>query len=130
MDYFDVTLDKHALANHSILTLAHLGDSVYELMVRTKLCCGPSLTNRDMHTATLKYVSANGQYDAYLRIKDLLSPEEEAVFKRGRNAHVNTVPKNADPIKYHAATGLESLFGYLWLTGNHLRLNELFEAIY
>ncbi len=129
MDYFNVSLDKGTILGLSILTLAHIGDSVYELMVRSKLCCGPPLTNRAMHQETLKYVNASSQFEAYLKIQDMLTPEEEAIFMRGRNAHVNTLPKNADPAKYHGATGLESVFGYLWLSGNKSRLNELFEKI-
>jgi len=128
-DYFNVSLDKSEIAAQNILALAHLGDSVYELMVRTKICTESGLTNRGMHSETLKYVNAEAQYNAYIKIKDSLTPEETSVFLRGRNAHVRTLPKNADPAKYHAATGLEAVFGALWLQGNHNRLNELFDMI-
>jgi ribonuclease-3 family protein len=129
MDYFGVRLDKQAVNAQSILTLAHLGDSVYELMVRTRLCTAAGLTNRGMHSETLKYVSAEAQYNAWQKIRGAFTPEEEAVFLRGRNAHVRTLPKNADPAKYHAATGLEAVFGALWLLGERERLNQLFDMM-
>lgn len=129
MDYFDIKLDKQAVNAQSILTLAHLGDSVYELMVRTRLCSISGLTNRAMHIETLKYVCAEAQYNAWQKIRGALTPEEESVFLRGRNAHVRTLPKNADPAKYHAATGLEAVFGALWLLGAHDRLNQLFDMM-
>ena len=129
MDLFDIRRSKTEVTSQSILTLAHLGDSVYELMVRTKLCISTGLTNRDMHIETLKYVNAEAQSNAYQKIKGELTEEEESVFLRGRNAHVRTVPKNADPGKYHTATGLEAVFGFLWLLGERDRLNRLFEMI-
>lgn len=129
MDYFNINLDRSAVCGQSALALAHLGDAVYELMVRTKICSAHALTNRSMHKETLRYVNAIAQSEAYLLIKDSLTSDEDAIFLRGRNSHINTVPKNADLGKYHAATGLESLFGFLWLTGDHARLNELFDII-
>jgi ribonuclease-3 family protein len=67
--------------------------------------------------------------EALKLLLDDLTPEEEAVFLRGRNAHVRTLPKNADPAKYHAATGLEAVFGALWLLGERERLNQLFDMM-
>ncbi|NLM61262.1 MAG: ribonuclease III [Clostridiales bacterium] len=129
MDYFHVTLSEREVASHSILALAHLGDSVYELMVRTRLLINADLTNRTMHNETLNYVNASAQFEAYQKIKDILTPFEADIFRRGRNARVKTVPRNADRAKYHTATGVEALFGALWLSGNHERLNQLFEII-
>ncbi|MGI6577058.1 MAG: Mini-ribonuclease 3 [Eubacteriales bacterium] len=129
MDYFHVTLNEKEVASHSILALAHLGDSVYELMVRTMLSVKADLTNHSMHSETLNYVSADAQFEAYQKIKDILTPYEADIFRRGRNAHVKTIPKNANRAKYHTATGFEALFGALWLSGSHKRLNQLFEII-
>lgn len=129
MDYFNISLSKNEVSSQSILALAHLGDCVYELMVRTRICITAGMTNKAMHNETLKFVNADAQYDAYKRIKDILTPEEESIFMRGRNAHVRSAPKNVDPAKYHTATGLEAVFGALWLQGKHERLNELFSII-
>lgn len=129
MDYFNINLSDQEIASHSILALAHLGDSVYELMVRTRLLVNADLTNRSMHSETLGYVSSEAQFEAYHKIKDILTPYEAEIFRRGRNAHVRTVPKNAVRVKYHTATGVEALFGALWLAGNHERLNRLFDVI-
>ena len=74
-------------------------------------------------------MSAGAQAAAAQRIMPLLTEEETAVYRRGRNAKVNSVPHNADLSQYHSATGVESLFGWLWLRGDHERLNELFAAI-
>lgn len=129
MDLLNLELPSAQISAQSILTLAHIGDSVFELLVRSHLCVGPPLTNRDMHRATLRYVNAVAQAQAFLKIKAMLTPEEESVFLRGRNAHVHTAPKNCDPADYHTATGLESVFGYLWLSGKKTRLTELFDQI-
>ena len=86
-------------------------------------------TNGGLHKDTVKYVSAPAQAAAVERILDMLTEEEMAVYKRGRNTRVNSVPKNAVLAQYHAATGLEALFGWLYLNDEHPRLNELFAAI-
>jgi ribonuclease-3 family protein len=124
-----MALEEKEISSHSILALAHLGDSVYELMVRTWLMASSDLSNQSMHNETLKYVSAEAQFDAYQRLKDNLSDEELDIIRRGRNARTKTIPKNVSHAKYHIATGLEALFGVLWLSGNHTRLNELFDII-
>ncbi len=129
MDLFHMALEEKEISSHSILALAHLGDSVYELMVRTWLMASSDLSNQSMHNETLKYVSAEAQFDAYQRLKDNLSDEELDIIRRGRNARTKTIPKNVSHAKYHIATGLEALFGVLWLSGNHTRLNELFDII-
>lgn len=129
MDCFHMTLDEKEISSHSMLALAHLGDSVYELMVRTWLIASANLTNQSMHSETLKFVSAQAQFDAYQRIKDCLSTDEQDIVRRGRNARTKTIPKNVSHAKYHTATGFEALFGVLWLSGNHSRLNQLFEII-
>ena len=117
------------LQEMSVLGLAHVGDAVYELMIRTWLCINGASTAKRLHSAAVDYVSAKAQaYAAELLLPELTG-EELAVFKRGRNAHVNTVPKASSFEEYHMATGFEALFGYLHLSGRPERLEELFEKI-
>ena len=113
----------------SALGLAHIGDAVFELMVRTWLCMGGTLTAKRMHGGAVEFVSAKAQAASAQRILPQLSEEETAVFKRGRNAHVNSVPSGSSHEEYHIATGIEALFGYLYLGGQSDRLEELFEMI-
>ena len=128
-DYLNVRLEPQEVAAVSNLGLAHIGDCVYELMVRSRLVCGGTLTNRSLHSATVEYVSAGAQARAARALSPHLTDEERAVYKRGRNTRVNSVPKRAQIGDYHAATGLECLFGWLYLNGRHDRLNELFSYI-
>ena len=113
----------------SILALAHVGDAVFELMVRTWLCVSGVSTSKRLHNETVAFVSARAQAGAVARLLPVLDEEELSVFKRGRNAHVNTVPQSSTYEEYHTATGVEALFGYLYLSGGTERLGELFEMI-
>ena len=113
----------------SVLAFAHVGDAVFELMVRTWLCSVGATTARHIHGEALTYVSARAQAAATERILPELSEEEFDVFKRGRNAHSNNVPRGSSYEEYHTATGLETLFGFLYLNGRFDRLDELFERI-
>ena len=128
-DYFNIKLPDDEVAAMSMLALAHIGDAVYELMVRTYLGCSGKATARGLHRAAVALVCAPAQARAAAHIHPLLSDGEAAIYRRGRNAKVNSVPKGADISEYHAATGLEALFGWLYLRGEHARLNELFAAI-
>ena len=110
----------------SPLTLAFLGDAVYELCVRQRVVAEGNRPVNGMHREAVKLVNAAAQSDAFERISGALTEEELAVYKRGRNAHVHQVPKNATYAQYARATGLECLFGALYLTGQLDRLNELF----
>ena len=112
----------------SVLGLAHIGDGVYELLVRSMLCAGGHQAIRDLHQATVRYVNAPAQARALERLLPLLSEEEGAVFRRGRNAKVHGVPAHASVAQYHTATGLEALFGWLYLLGRTERISELFSA--
>ena len=112
----------------SSLGLAHIGDAVYELMVRTYLVTRGKETNRSLHRATVALVSAGAQARAAERIMPRLTEEERDVFRRGRNAKVHAIPHAATRDEYHTATALEALFGYLYLRGRRERLNELFDA--
>ena len=113
----------------SVLGVAHVGDAVFELMVRTWLCTQGTSTAKKLHGGTVAFVSARAQAEASARIMPILSEEEIAVFKRGRNAHANSVPRGSTYEEYHLATGLEALFGHLYLSGKSERLGELFEKV-
>lgn len=110
-------------------TLAFLGDSVYSLLVRKHLC-SENKHSDDLHKASVKLVNATAQSHAFSLISDKLSEKETSVFKRGRNMHTSSVPKNSTVGEYHAATGLEALFGYLYLNEEFDRINELFSVIW
>lgn len=129
IDMFTVSISDEEIKKISALGLAHMGDAVYELLVRAYLCSGGKATPKSLHRAAIEYVSASAQAAAVDKLLPHLSEDEYLIFKRGRNANVNTIPKNAKPDEYKKATGLESLFGALYLKGNRERINELFELI-
>ena len=110
----------------SSLALAHVGDAVYELLVRSWLCKKEPGRVSDIHARAVEYVNASAQAAAAERIIDALSEQERSVFKRGRNAKVNSVPHNSTIAEYHYSTGLETLFGWLYLNGDEKRIEELF----
>lgn len=109
----------------SPLALAQIGDTVCDLYARIYLNDQFARTPHELHLAASRYVCAAGQAAAYRRMEPRLTEEESAVFRRGRNAHSGTMPKNASAADYHAATGLEALVGWLFLSGADERLNEL-----
>lgn len=110
----------------SPLNLAFVGDCVYEILVREMLVCEANRPVNDLHRESVKFVSAKAQTEAFHKIKDCLTEEEMAQFKRGRNAKVGHSPKSATDAEYHTATGVEALFGYLYLNDNSERIKELF----
>ena len=113
----------------SPLSLAFVGDAVFELFVREKLVCAGNCPVKTLHRRAVEQVCCQAQSAAGQRLFDSLTPEEQDIFRRGRNAHVNHVPKNADPADYHAATALETLFGYVYLKGELDRLRLFFSII-
>ena len=113
----------------SPLNLAFIGDCIYEILVRVALVCDANRPVNELHRESVKYVSAKAQTEAYAKIKDMLTEEETAQFKRGRNAKVGHSPKSATDAEYHTATGIEALFGYLYLSGKTERIKQLFAAI-
>ncbi len=129
VDYFHLTGDSAQMATISNLGLAHLGDGVYELMVRSYLVLHGKATNKGLHKATVGYVAAPAQARAAKGIVDKLSEEEKEVFRRGRNSSPHSIPQNASREEYATATALETLFGWLYLQGRTDRLNELFETM-
>lgn len=109
--------------------LAFVGDAVYGLMVRTAL----AQVNRpsgELHKLSVKLVNATAQAQAYKIIEPILSEKEISVFKRGRNFKTGNTPKNSSGGDYHTATGLETLFGFLYLSGEKDRLETLFNIIW
>ncbi|MBR3751903.1 MAG: ribonuclease III [Ruminiclostridium sp.] len=129
MDYFHITEDKQDLLKMSNLGLAYLGDAVYEVMVRSWLCLHGKLTPGKLHKAALEYVAAPKQAAKMDLLLPILTEEETTIFKRGRNASPHSYPKGATRREYQIATGLETLFGWLYLQGQTDRLNQLFELI-
>ena len=115
--------------SYSPLTLAFLGDSVYDTLVREYLLRQANMPVAKLHSAKIQLVCAEFQSKAYDIMAEVLTDHELAVLKRGRNATGNTVPKHADAAEYRRATALECLFGYLYLTGCEERIRELFELI-
>ena len=108
----------------SPLTLAFVGDGVYELLVRERLAWVGSRPAGDLHKRSVAMVRAEAQAAAVDRLLPMLTEEETAVYKRGRNAHT---ARNSE--EYHKSTGLEALFGYLYLQGNIERVQRLFRVI-
>ena len=120
-----------SLNSYSSASLAYLGDCALEICVREYLVRELGLSSSaKLNKAALDFVRAPKQAEAMKNILPLLDEEEEAVFKRGRNVgHTNT-PKSATVSEYRSATGLEALFGWLWLAGKKERINELFRVAY
>ena len=129
MDYFKLDMPRDELLSMSSLGLAHLGDGVFEVMVRSWLCLRGKARPRDLHRATVKYVSAPAQAAAIERLLPILTEQEADVYRRGRNTAPHSVPKAASRAQYQSATGLEALFGWLYLQGRTDRLNELFQCV-
>lgn len=113
----------------SPLNLAFVGDTVFDLFVREKLVCEANRPVKKLHDLASKRVNAAAQAKAIKAIAENLSEKELGVFKKGRNVHTNHKAKNMSESDYHAATGLEALFGYLYLDGQLERLREIFELI-
>lgn len=128
-DYFDLRLTEDELRAISSVGLAHCGDAVYELLVRSWLCAHGRATGKSLHRATVELVRAGAQAVRADRVLPLLTEEEQAVFKRGRNVHVHTVPASASRADYLKATALECLLGWLYLRGERGRINQLFAAM-
>lgn len=129
MNYFEPHLTLDELRAISAIGLAHMGDAVYETLVRTWLCVHGKATGKELHRATIALVCAQKQAELAQRVLPQLTEEELAVYKRGRNANVHAMPRSATPAQYHAATGLECLMGWLYLRGDKERAEQLFHAM-
>lgn len=128
-DHFEIHMTEDQLRGLSSIALAHMGDAVYELLVRGWLCQHGKATGRGLHQATIRLVRAEYQAACAEKILPRLTEEELAVFRRGRNAQVHTVPHHASRAQYGTATALEALFGWLYLSGRRQRVSELFDVI-
>ena len=126
MNYFEPALTDDQLRAISSIGLAYMGDAVFEILVRTWLCAHGKATGKGLHQATIRLVCAESQSQRARKILPLLTEEELAVFKRGRNAQVHSVPAHASRAQYGEATALEALLGWLYLEGRKERINELF----
>lgn len=129
MDHFHIALSEDQLRAVSSIGLAHVGDAVYELLVRTWLCAHGKATGKDLHRAAIALVCAPEQARRAAKVLPLLTEEETAAYKRGRNANVHTIPRSASHAEYHAATALECLLGWLYLRGDKARIEELFSVM-
>lgn len=112
----------------SSLALAYIGDACFEILVRSEILDVRKNPNK-LHRESIRFVRAKSQRELIEKVEDKLTEEEMKIFKRGRNAKSHTVPKNADPIDYRMATGLEALFGYLYLLKRYNRIREIFEEM-
>ena len=128
-DYFAVQLPPEQIRSISSIGLAHIGDAVYELLVRERIVLKANRPVSELHLQAVEQVRASYQSQAYAVIEPLLTEEEAAALKRGRNLNSVKPPKNGNVRDYRRATGLESLFGYLYVQGRLERINELFLAI-
>ena len=128
-DYLHIQLPPDQIRGISSIGLAHMGDAVYELLVRTWLCAHGKATGKGLHRATVALVCAPKQAELAQRILPLLTEEEQAVFRRGRNANVHSSPAHASRAQYQQATALEALLGWLHLSGRHDRVEQLFAVM-
>ena len=108
-----------------VLTLAYVGDSAYDLILRTYFAETTMLHGKPLHGKVQAYVTARSQAKIADGLQEVLTEEEAAVYRRGKNAHPETVSKHASLTEYHKATGLEALIGYLYLSGQTERAVSL-----
>ena len=128
-NYFDLNFTVQEVNAISNLGLAHMGDCVFEILCRAYLCTRGDRTVDRLHKDTIHMVKATAQARFADKMLPLLSEEELAWYRRGKNSHVHAVPKSATPAEYAKATGVEALFGALYLLGRKDRINEIFKAV-
>jgi ribonuclease-3 family protein len=126
---FEMNMDRKDIDAISNLGLAHMGDCVYEILVRAWLCSRGGKTVDRLHRDTITMVKATFQAKFADKMLPLLTETELAYYRRGKNSHVHAVPKSATPAEYAKATGVETLFGYLFLSGQKDRANEIFTLV-
>ena len=122
-------MDNKTINSMPTLNLAFIGDGVYDLLVREYLVAGSSAHVGELNKLKVSMVNCKSQAEYVRLIADALTEEEAEVYKRGRNTKVNSASKHSTISDYHAATGLEALFGWLYLKGRTDRINELFDLI-
>ena len=128
-NYFQMKFTTAQVNAISNLGLAHIGDGAYELLCRSYLCARGDQTVLKLHRDTVELVKAPTQAKFADKLKPFLTEEELAYYRRGKNAHTHAAPKSASRQEYAKATGLETLFGALYLLGRTERLNQLFHII-
>ena len=128
-NYFAMDLATRDIDAISNLGLAHIGDAVFELLCRSYLCARGGKNVGNLHRDTVQLVKAPSQARFAEKMLPNLTEQELAWYRRGKNAHVHAVPKGATPAEYAKATGLEALFGALYLSGQTPRINELFRFL-
>ena len=128
-NYFNMNLTKLEIDAISNLGLAHMGDCVFEILCRGYLCAKGGKNVGNLHRDTIQMVKASSQAKFVDKLLPHLTEEELAYYRRGKNAHVHAVPKSCTPAEYAKATGLEALFGALYLLGETDRINELFVTV-
>ena len=128
-NYFKMNLSETEINAISNLGLAHMGDCVFEILCRGYLCAKGGKNVGNLHRDTINMVKASSQAAFMDKLLPLLTEEELAYYRRGKNSHVHAVPKSCTPAEYAKATGLEALFGALYLAGKTERLNELFKTV-
>ena len=126
-NYFNMNLSRQEIDAISNLGLAHMGDCVFEILCRAYLCAQGGKNVGNLHRDTINMVKASSQAVFADKLLPFLTEEELAWYRRGKNSHVHAVPKSCTPAEYAKATGLEALFGALYLSGQTDRLNELFK---
>ena len=126
-NYFELNFTPAQVKELSSTGLAHVGDGAYELLCRSYLVCGGDRTVQKLHKDTVNLVRASTQAKIADAIQEQLTEEEQGYYRRGKNAHTHAAPKAATAKEYAKATGLEALFGALYLLGQTRRLNELFK---
>ena len=128
-NYFNMNLTKQEIDAISNLGLAHMGDCVFEILCRGWLGARGGKNVGNLHRDTINLVKAQSQAKFVDKLLPLLTEAELAYYRRGKTPHVHAVPKSCTPAEYAKATGLEALFGALYLAGQTERLNELFKAV-
>ena len=128
-NYFQMRMEKRQIDAISNLGLAHIGDGVFELLCRSWLCGHGGLNVGKLHADTIKLVKATAQAKFADAMLPHLNEEELALYRRGKNSHVHAVPKSASRAEYAKATGVEALFGGLYLAGKTDRINEIFVTV-
>ena len=122
-------IDSREAGLKNPIVLAYVGDTVYDLYVRTALIKRTQLHVNELNRRAAGVVNAHAQALAAERLTEIFTEQEAEVFRRGRNAKVGSVPKNMEVADYHKATGLEAVMGYLFLTGQQERTDKLMEAV-
>ena len=128
-NFFEMNMTKAQIDAISNLGLAHMGDCVYEMLVRAYLCAQGNKTVAQLHKQTITMVKATYQAAFVDKMLPLLTEDEMTHYRQGKNSHVHAVPKSATPAQYAKATGLEAMFGYLFLSGQKERANEIFNIV-